>query len=178
MAEIIKTILVPTDGSPHARKALAFACDLSVKYEARLIVLHVLVHKDMTEALRNVDARDRTIGARDETLVAALGDRRLKELMATKRNVENPEFRDVLEYIAKKVIADAEAVARLHGVGQIKTAVEDGDPVKRILEYAEKENADLIVMGSRGLSDIEGLLLGSTSQQVGHLCQCTCVTVK
>jgi nucleotide-binding universal stress UspA family protein len=35
----------------------------------------------------------------------------------------------------------------------------------------------LIVLGSRGLSDIQGLMFGSTSHKVTHLASCSCVTV-
>jgi nucleotide-binding universal stress UspA family protein len=51
-------------------------------------------------------------------------------------------------------------------------------PARRILEYAEKENAGVIVMGSRGPSDIEGLPLGGVSHKVIHMAQCTCITVR
>jgi nucleotide-binding universal stress UspA family protein len=178
MTDLVKTILVPIDGSVHARKALAFACDLARKYEARLIVLHVLIHKHVAEALRDIDTREGAVGDRGESLIAALGDRRLKEFFTRAPEPAGEPLRAVLEYIAKKVVGEAQDIARVHGVQPACLVVEDGDPAKRILEHAEKENADLIVMGSRGLSDLEGLLLGSTSHQVAHLARCTCVTVK
>lgn len=178
MTDFIKTILVATDGSTHARKALAFACDLARKYEARLIVLHVLIHKHVAEALRDIDTREEATGERGESLIAALGDRRLREFFTDTTEPAQKPLRAVLEYIAKKVIAEAQDIARVHGVQPARVVVEDGDPAKRILEHAEKENADVIVMGSRGLSDLEGLLVGSTSHRVAHLARCTCITVK
>lgn len=39
---MIKTILVPVDGSEHANKAIGIASDLAKKYGARLIALHVM----------------------------------------------------------------------------------------------------------------------------------------
>lgn len=49
-----------------------------------------------------------------------------------------------------------------------------GDPANVIISYAEDNNADLIVMGSRGLTDLEGLLLGSVTH---HVLQRTCCPV-
>jgi nucleotide-binding universal stress UspA family protein len=42
----------------------------------------------------------------------------------------------------------------------------DGDPVTVLLETAEREGADLVVVGSRGVGGHPDLLLGSTSHQV------------
>ena len=39
---MIEKILVPTDGSDHARKAVKFACDLALKYDATVYLLHVI----------------------------------------------------------------------------------------------------------------------------------------
>lgn len=39
---MIKTILVPVDGSAHADTAVDWASDLAAKYQARLIILHVI----------------------------------------------------------------------------------------------------------------------------------------
>jgi nucleotide-binding universal stress UspA family protein len=43
-----------------------------------------------------------------------------------------------------------------------------GDPVEAILETAEEEGADVIVIGRRGLSTLKGLLLGSVSERVAR----------
>ena len=53
-----------------------------------------------------------------------------------------------------------------------------GDPVKEILRHAEEDAANLIVMGSRGLGDLQGLLMGSVSHKVSQLSPCSCITVK
>ena len=55
---------------------------------------------------------------------------------------------------------------------------EYGDPAERILDCAKREHVDMIVMGTRGLSDLKGLLMGSVSHKVSHLADCACVTVK
>ena len=60
----------------------------------------------------------------------------------------------------------------------MKTVAASGDPASRILETAAAEQADMIVMGSRGLGGLKGLLVGSVSNKVNHLAKCTCVCVK
>ena len=48
---MIKTVLVPTDGSDHANKAVGLASDLALKYEARMVVLHVISAKHLPEGV-------------------------------------------------------------------------------------------------------------------------------
>ncbi|GAB4262629.1 MAG: universal stress protein [Deferrisomatales bacterium] len=54
----------------------------------------------------------------------------------------------------------------------------EGDPAKNILTVAAVEGCDLIVMGSRGLSDLEGLLLGSVSHKVLSSAPCPVLIVR
>ena len=48
----------------------------------------------------------------------------------------------------------------------VKTLVKMGRPQERILETAEEMQADLIVMGSRGLGALKQMLMGSVSQYI------------
>ncbi len=48
------------------------------------------------------------------------------------------------------------------------TRVEEGDIVQALLDVADEEDADLIVVGSRGLSGLAGVVLGSTSSKLLH----------
>ena len=56
---MINTILVPTDGSEHANKALNFASDLAVKYGARMVILHVLLRNAVLADLKKLIKFDR-----------------------------------------------------------------------------------------------------------------------
>jgi len=55
--------------------------------------------------------------------------------------------------------------------GKVKTAVV-GRTASVIVETAREEGADLIVMGTRGLSDLAGVVLGSVTHKVLHLASC------
>ena len=54
----------------------------------------------------------------------------------------------------------------------------EGNPADQILAEAASEGVDMIVMGSRGLSDARALFLGSVSHKVANHAACTCITVK
>ncbi|WP_265581091.1 universal stress protein [Methanofollis aquaemaris] len=53
-----------------------------------------------------------------------------------------------------------------------------GDPASEILATAEKVGADLIVIGSRGLGALKGVVLGSVSQKTAQLAACPVMIVK
>jgi nucleotide-binding universal stress UspA family protein len=56
--------------------------------------------------------------------------------------------------------------------------VKRGQPARTIVSTAEEVQADAIVLGSRGLGDVSGLLLGSVSHKVASLAKCNVITVK
>jgi nucleotide-binding universal stress UspA family protein len=62
--------------------------------------------------------------------------------------------------------------------GELKTEVLEGSAAEAILEVANTRKNDLIVMGSRGLGTLSGLLLGSQSQKVVHHSPCPVLIVK
>jgi nucleotide-binding universal stress UspA family protein len=144
-----KTILVPVDGSEHSKKALEFAAELCSRFDGRLSLLHI------PQSLPH----DRTLilGAAAITMHST-GD----ELAAA----------------GSKVLDAAKQLAAGHGCRQVEAQSVAGDPAQAIVKQAERIGADMIVMGSRGLSDIKGLLLGSVSHKVSHLAPCTCITVR
>ena len=72
----------------------------------------------------------------------------------------------------------AEARCRDKGVTDVVGRTAEGSPADRILEAAGGDDVDMIVMGSRGLSDTRALFLGSVSHKVANHAACTCVTVK
>ncbi|RQD68594.1 MAG: universal stress protein [Tindallia sp. MSAO_Bac2] len=62
--------------------------------------------------------------------------------------------------------------------GKVETHIEYGDPAEEILKMADKMKADLIVMGSRGLSDFKRVMLGSVSTKVLNHADCDMLIVR
>ncbi|PKL68541.1 MAG: universal stress protein [Methanomicrobiales archaeon HGW-Methanomicrobiales-1] len=58
----------------------------------------------------------------------------------------------------------------------LKVAI--GDPAQEILTHVQKEKVDLVVIGSRGLGTLKGVLMGSVSQKIAHLAPCPVLIVK
>ena len=176
---MFETILVPTDGSDHAGKALQLATDIAEKYKSRLVLLHVVPSSPLPEDMRRM-ARSEHIVSEARGGSAPLspeGKFPASTILGTEAE-SVAEARQVRQFIAEGIIARAKRVADEKGVKDISAVIEDGDPTEQILRYAEKEAANLIVMGSRGLGDLKGLLMGSVSHKVSQMSPCSCITVK
>ncbi|MBG0777478.1 MAG: universal stress protein [Desulfovibrionaceae bacterium] len=75
---------------------------------------------------------------------------------------------DELRAAGEKALEPARALCAEHGVAFSEKMVE-GEPGGSIADVAKAEGCDCIVMGSRGLTDTEGLVLGSTAHKVLHM---------
>lgn len=176
---MIKTILVPTDGSEHAKKAIDLAADIAGKYDARLVVVHVLLRHSSESEL---EALCKEI-AMPDSLEKKFEDIR-QQFVEMVSSAYEPGYisvivpDDLLNEVGDLILDNARLRAESNGAKDITTQILDGAPADMILATAEKEDANLIVMGSRGLGNIAGLLVGSVSHKVSHLSSCTCVTVK
>lgn len=174
---MIVTILVPTDGSEHANKAIDLAADIADKYSARVVILHVLLRHTSTSDLKvlckELAVPDALVKKLDEIEAASL------ETVAVPYGpVPIPVPADTLKELGDIIVEKARADVEAKGVNDVMVQVVDSAPADCILAAAEFEEADMIVMGSRGLGKIGGLFMGSVSQKVSHLAPCTCVTVK
>ncbi len=177
---MIKTILVATDGSKHAKKALTLASDLGAKYKARLVLVHVLLINARSETLRALATRRGLSKKLRDQMENYEVDfhREVAAAGAAVGFVTVPPPRELVEAIGQQVMERAENIATKAGVKKISSVMVEGDPAEAILDLAAKNKADMIIMGSRGLSDFKGLLLGSISHKVSAQAECTCVTVK
>lgn len=175
---MIKKILVPTDGSEHAKKAVMLASDIAGKYRARLVLLHVLLDGSTAAELRNLVKVRKLPKSVVEAMNQAEDIQKSAAAMPEGVSILIPLPDEVLEAVGNAILDDAEAVARKHGAKGIKRSLMRGRAAECILSSAKKEKANMIVMGSRGLGNLRGMLVGSVSHKVGNLSDCTCVTVK
>lgn len=132
----------------------------------------------MLKWLVAVDGSEPSERALDHVVALA---RRIEGLEAVLVNVQaEPEFR-VLALHRDEILAELKAAgeavlapagARLAEAGiEVETRVETGEPASVIARLAAETGADGIVMGTRGLAPMTGLLLGSVATKVLHLVQ-------
>jgi nucleotide-binding universal stress UspA family protein len=75
------------------------------------------------------------------------------------------------------VLDSAAAAARKEGL-EVQTHPVEGDPAEGILDVAEKTNADLIVVGNKGMTGARRFLLGSVPNNVSHHAPCSVIIVR
>ena len=175
---MINTILVPTDGSVHAVKAITFASDIASKYGARVVLFHSLLFgSSSSEILKLVEAGQLSEETLDGLKQRAALQASIRSTALFDSNNIPPAVED-LECVGKELLESGERIAREHGAETVSRILTNGEPINCILKAMDDEKADLIVMGSRGLGNLEGMLVGSVSHKVSHLAECTVVTVK
>jgi nucleotide-binding universal stress UspA family protein len=75
------------------------------------------------------------------------------------------------------ILEEGENIVKAEGV-QVDTLLKEGPSVENILETVTKGNFNLVVMGSRGLSKLKGILMGSVSDGVTKNAPCPVLVVK
>jgi len=175
---MFKTIVVATDGSDHAGKAVRIASDMAEKYDARLVLCHVLMHGSLSVDLRRMLEVEHLI--EQPRLRSAAGGGGVPDAvgMFAPTQVSSETLQGAIGAMGQLVIDAGTKIAHEVGVAKIDSVVTNGDAAEEILRCADRAKADLIVIGSRGLGDLKGLLMGSVSHKVNQLATCTCITVK
>jgi len=171
----LKTIVAATDGSDHASKSIELASDLAARYGARLVLLHALRRESTTAQLRTaVDLDGLGAKTREELEMAE----RLVAMGSGAGLLAAPISEAALKEIGNSILKQGEAVAKSKAVEKLELRLVDEDPARAILATAQSEKADMIALGSRGLSEVAGLLAGSVSYKVNHAAPCTCLVVR
>lgn len=147
---VIRKILVAVDGSIPSLDAARQAIDLAKKYEADLIAVHVI-----------------SSNLRYEYNGQNVSPGPLKEIVSIAME-KGQKYVDKIKEMTSSKISKVQT--------EVLLAVES--VVKEIVEYAEKQNVDLIVIGTRGMSGIKRMFLGSTASGVVTYSHCPVLVVK
>jgi nucleotide-binding universal stress UspA family protein len=76
------------------------------------------------------------------------------------------------------IVDNASGSAKKEGVEDVQTHTREGDPADAILDVAEEVNADLIVVGNKGMTGARRFLLGSVPNKVSHHAPCSVIIVR
>lgn len=146
---MISSIVVGTDGSDTARKAVQEAADLASAVGAKLNLVSAYVPVS-NQRLRE-EARQ------------APGD--VQWQVTPREDVDS-------------MLDDAEQAATKTGVQDVSKHAREGDPADAILDVAEEVGADLIIVGNKGMSGAKRFLLGSVPNKVSHHAPCSVLIVR
>ena len=154
-----RSIVVGTDGSEPAAEAVRQATDMAGREGARL---HLVTAYPDPQMLRERT----TIWTNDP-----------KGVMDSGRTADGAHTIVDLREVAESLVQRAAHDARSKGV-EVETHVQEGQPAEVIIDVANQEQADLIVVGSRGLTGIKRYLLGSVSSKVSEHAPCSVMVVR
>jgi nucleotide-binding universal stress UspA family protein len=146
---MISSIVVGTDGSDTAGKAVKEAAELAKQLGASMEIV---------------------------SAYAPVSNQRLRE--EARQAPEDMQWmvtpREDVEALLKEAKGEVEKI----GVEKVNIHPREGDPADAILDVAEEEKADLIVVGNKGMSGAKRFLLGSVPNKVSHHAPCSVLIVR
>lgn len=174
---MFKHVLLATDGSANASRAAAAAADIAATYGARLTLVTVLSRFMMLEDIESMPvARKLPRAAKDEL-------RRIHRMIpksSTDIDVYSyiPALPSLIDALGEVILDEAEKAATRRKLRKITRVAVEGEAATQILKLVNDGKADLVVLGTRGLSNFRGLLIGGVSNKVIHGVKCPCLLVK
>lgn len=145
-----KNILVTVDGSEFSMRALEYAVQIVKRFNSKLIALHVV-----PSSIRY-------------------------DFFMSKKDYEmNSPFNQVLQLSYMEALKWFEDVKEKIDVEfTTDVIIAEESIVKEIIEYSERENIDLIVIGTRGRTGFKKVFLGSVASGVLNFAHCPVLIVK
>ena len=145
-----KNILVPLDGSEYSRKALEYAAIMAKGFNSKLIALYVLPSSIRYNLFLNEENSE--INSSFNQII----------------QVSYIEAQNWLKDMAKKI-----------DIGIVtEVVIAEESIVSVIIEYAERESIDLIIMGTKGRTGLKKLLLGSVASGVVTYAHCPVLVIR
>lgn len=148
----MQTILVPFDFSEEARNAFEFAQQLATKARCKLKLVHI-VETPTTQSFSTMGEMNLNSPQMNQIFFIELMEKRKNQLKEIEEQQEGKPF-------------------------QFKTKIAFGNPYAGISAEIAEIKADLVVMGSKGSSGLEELLIGSNTEKVVRHSKCPVITVK
>ena len=148
IAGMFRAIVVGTDGSDTAGKAVQEAIDLAKSVGAAVYV--VSAYEPVPQARLREEARQ--------------APEDLQWMINPREDVD-------------ATLSDAADRVRETGL-EVETFAREGDPADAILDVAEERDADLIVVGNKGMTGARRFLLGSVPNKVSHHAPCSVLIVR
>jgi nucleotide-binding universal stress UspA family protein len=147
----IRRVLVAVDGSPNAQRALETAVDLAKGTKAELRIAHV-IHVP--------------------TLFWSMG--------VPGSAVPSQKIEDDAEEAGRKLLATAVNFAKDAGVAYAKDELVTDlvSPAQGVVQLGERDEADVVVVGTRGNGGFRKLVLGSVANSVLHYADCSVLVTK
>jgi nucleotide-binding universal stress UspA family protein len=148
-------ILVPIDGSEPSFRAVQMANNIARRFNSEIIVLYVVVCPSKNEYMN---------------LTGLVTPKQIDLIIQNAKEEANGWFKRIKNMVIKEENSNVKISTNV-----LLTGV---SVYGEIIEYAEKEGIDLIVIGTRGRSGIKKLLLGSTASGVVTYSHCPVLVTK
>lgn len=133
----MKRILVPTDFSPTAEKALRFAVNIASKSKGTVMLYHVYQSINMSTSV-DLDKTGKQLNAQTEI-----------------------DLNEKLQRLIKEIVTNNDHLT-------VNATVGNGSIINNILKFTEKNNIDLIVMGTQGVNGLKKVVMGSVASGIGQ----------
>ena len=131
-----------------------------------------------------VDGSENSLRATDEAVKIAslISDCRIEiiyvvDYSKSKNEILHSQGKEELEYTRRKKLSPIEEKVKSKNI-EYKIEILHGYPGPTIIEYANKEKVDMVVIGSRGLNSLQEMVLGSVSHKVMKRVNCPALIVK
>ena len=147
---MINTILVAVDGSDHALKAIDYSASIAAAMNSELRIVYVLKSQNLPKGLLQYADAEHIIGGN----------------------------KDILEKMATDIVTNAKTRAEKAGAKNITTEVLKGPVARSIVKCGKNCNVDMIVIGTRGMGNIEATLRGGVSHRVELLATVPVLSVR
>lgn len=136
-------ILVATDGSEGADRAVDYAAERAKAEGAELLIVNVIGGYGLPDKVTRAFS-----------------------------HAQHAWLEELLQSLSAQMLTGARDRAQKAGAGTILLESRSGDPAQTIIDIAQEKAADIIIVGKRGAGRVAKLLVGSVSQKLVGLAPC------